>query len=88
MREPARGMQAALLDAYRDNPEGLTDEEAAQLAGLPPGAWKRCSELRAKGLITWCGATRVASSGRRAQVCILSRPQPKTLFPMQEAERW
>jgi hypothetical protein len=45
---PAKGMQAKLLEAYRASPNGLTDEEAATVAGLPIGAWKRCSELRTK----------------------------------------
>jgi hypothetical protein len=84
----AKGMQAKLLDAYRAHPGGLTDEEAAAAAGLALGAWKRCSELRTKGLITWTGATRVASSGRHAQVCVLSSPSPSTLFPMPEEYRW
>lgn len=88
MITPAKGMQAKLLEAYRESPNGLTDEEAAAAAGLPPGAWKRCSELRSKGLITWTGTTRVASSGRHAQVCVLSRPNPTTLFPMPETYRW
>lgn len=88
MVTPAKGMQAKLLEAYRESPNGLTDEEAAAAAGLPPGAWKRCSEPARHGLITWTGATRVASSGRHAQVCVLSRPTPTTLFPMPETYRW
>ena len=43
--------KARLLAVYRANPDGLTDDEAGLLAGLPAGAWKRCSDLRNEGAI-------------------------------------
>lgn len=47
----------------------LTDEEAARLAGLGQGAWKRCSELRASGMIDDTGERRVGSAGAEVMVC-------------------
>lgn len=42
-----------LLMAYADQFMGLTDEQAADAAGLLRSCyWKRCGELRALGLIT------------------------------------
>lgn len=64
---------AALLDAYRAaGAAGLTDEEAATAAGLDPrlGAWKRCSDLRALGMIQDTGTTRKGTSGRARIVCV------------------
>jgi hypothetical protein len=61
-----------LLEAWRcAGARGLTDEEAAIAADLPPlvGYWKRCSELRAAGRIVPTGETRVGSTGRRRIVC-------------------
>lgn len=51
-------------------PAGLTDEEAANLAALPPRScwWKRCSELRAEGLIEDTGLMRVGSAGSKQMV--------------------
>lgn len=70
--------KANLLAAYAAAyPDGLTDEEAATIAGLvTTGYWKRCSDLRNDGRITplldSLGApiTRVASSGQNVIVCI------------------
>ncbi len=68
---------AALLDAYRAaGTDGLTDEEAATMADLPSGAWKRCSDLRRDGLITQTVFTRKASSGRRQMVCVIAGGKP------------
>lgn len=48
---------------------GLTDEQAAKIAGLGPGAWKRCSELRASGLIVDTGERVEGSAGALVMVC-------------------
>lgn len=73
---PRRGsQQAQLLAVYRNQP-GLTDEEAGVKSGLAAKPkccyWKRCSELRAKGLIEATGDTRLSSAGSSMQVCRLS----------------
>jgi len=52
----ARSHCRALLLIHYRHPDGLTDEEAAEYAGLThPGIcwWHRCSDLRAQGLIEW-----------------------------------
>ncbi|QDF18535.1 hypothetical protein SEA_PUPPER_49 [Gordonia phage Pupper] len=43
----------ALLRAYRGSSRPLCDADAAARAGLTSedGAWKRCSDLRAEGLV-------------------------------------
>lgn len=68
--------RARLLDVYgdRDNWDGLTDEEAAIRAGLSPRScwWKRCSELRALGMIAPTGETRESSAGEHGQVCAIT----------------
>ena len=63
-------LKALLLTAYRQHPEGLTDEEAAAAAGLDPlrGAWKRCADLRNDGWIERVG-DRIGSTGERVMVC-------------------
>ena len=45
-------LSGRLLVAYSEHPGGLSDEQAARVAGvLRNGYWKRCSELRNAGLI-------------------------------------
>jgi hypothetical protein len=69
-------LMALLLRAYRDR--GLTDEEAARVAGVDrESGHKRCSDLRNAGLIEplmWNGkvVTRAGSSGRQQRVCVLT----------------
>jgi len=67
--------QGQLLAVYR-NQAGLTDEEAGIKSGLAQKPkccyWKRCSELRAKGLIEDTGDTRLSSAGSAMRVCRLS----------------
>lgn len=62
-----------LLAEYRAAlPGGLTDEEAAERAGIDPlrEGGKRCADLRRMGLVRWDGATvRAGSSGRKRMVC-------------------
>lgn len=68
---PKRGtLRALLLDVYRAYPDGLTDEEACERAGIPDG-WKRCSELRNLGLIAPMG-TRLSSAGVKVRVCAIT----------------
>lgn len=68
--------QGQLLAVYRNQP-GLTDEEAGQLSGLAQKPkccyWKRCSELRAKGLIEDTGDTRFSSAGSAMRVCRITQ---------------
>lgn len=51
-------------------PGGMTDEEAATLAGisLRSSPWKRCTELRSWGYIADTGFTRLTESGSPAKV--------------------
>jgi hypothetical protein len=66
--------QALLLSEYQHG--GLTDEEAGMASGLAQKPkccyWKRCSELRAKGLIVPTGETRLSSAGSAMQVCVIT----------------
>lgn len=59
-----------LLWAFEKHPDGLTDEQAAIIAGLSMRScwWKRCSELRAEGLIEDTGLMRVGSAGSMQMV--------------------
>ena len=79
--DPATSRQAAfavkpntaqhkLLVAHRDRPVGLTDEEAAELAGLDPRSEyaTRCSELMRKGYIVDTELTRAGASGQARMV--------------------
>ena len=71
-----------LLLAFKENPSGLTDEEAARWAGLPLTScyWKRCGELREDGLIaplqhpvTKEIVTRTGQAGVQRIVCIYAQ---------------
>ena len=72
---PRRASQAMLLLSYYQY-DTLTDEEAGMASGLAlkPKCcyWKRCSELRAKGLIVPTGETRLSSAGSAMQVCAIT----------------
>jgi len=64
----------ALLAVYWSKyPGGLTDEQAADLAQLFTGGWKRCADLRRLGLISDTGERRPLSSGRMGMVCKITR---------------
>ncbi len=61
--------KARLLAEYvRVAPAGLTDDEAGDLAGLPNGAWKRCSDLRADGVIVPIGEKQ-GTHGTPVRIC-------------------
>jgi hypothetical protein len=69
--------RAILLAIYADANLGLTDEEAAVRATAQghdiKGYWKRCSDLRAIGLIQDLGIRRAVSSGSQAIVCAITQ---------------
>ena len=74
------GFAVALLRAYANFPNGLTNEEAwvaasdVSDAAIPEtGYWKRCSELATFGLIEPTGETRKAKSGRKQRVHRITR---------------
>jgi hypothetical protein len=67
---PRAGSQAMrILQVYvAHTVYGLTDEEAATLAGVHHG-WKRCADLRRLSLIEQTGAHRPTVAGVNAMVC-------------------
>jgi hypothetical protein len=80
--KPRKRSQAMLLLAeYLHG--GMTDEEAGMASGLAlkPKCcyWKRCSELRAMGLIIPTGETRLSSAGSAMQVCEITQEGKEAL---------
>ena len=75
-RVRAQSQLGRLLNTYAhpSASDGLTDEMAAQHAGLSMRScwWKRCSELRALELIERCGTGR-SSLGEDVMVCKITR---------------
>jgi hypothetical protein len=69
----AGSQKARLLAAYKASyPEGLTDDEAAEKAGLPLTScyWKRCGELRQDNAIAHKGEQRTSQvTGEMRIVC-------------------
>lgn len=68
----AGGILEQFANAYRAaGVRGLTDLEAARAVDADPEScwWKRCSELRAAGLIVDTGETREGTRGRARMVC-------------------
>ena len=71
----AGSQQMKLLLAYGSRPMGLTNEEAAEIAGLLDSRscwWKRCADLLAAGLIEDTFTTRTASTGSACRVCAIT----------------
>lgn len=71
-----------LLEQYAYTRLGLTDEEAGKASGLAAkgaGYWKRCSDLRTRGLIVDTGVRRAGTSGSLMQVCVLTAEGIKLL---------
>jgi hypothetical protein len=71
---PRSGTQKhRLLVQYSTSEGGMTDEEAAEAAGLyieARGWWQRCADLRNDGLIADTGTTRVSpTTGKDRAVC-------------------
>lgn len=65
--------KAKLLEVFAAYPNGLTDEEAAEKAGLlRAGYWKRCGELREDGFISPNGQTRVGEAGVSRMVSVIT----------------
>jgi hypothetical protein len=66
----ATSQRAVLLQEFAAaGPPGLTDEEAALAAGLTGSCyWKRCGELRRRGLIEFTDESRVGDAGVRRKV--------------------
>jgi hypothetical protein len=65
--------KALLLGAYREEPSGLTDEEAAARVGMDLyQATKRCSDLRRDGAISPIGV-RKGRAGLDRQVCAVAQ---------------
>lgn len=70
----APNQQFRLLRQFRRAGDmGLTDEEAADQAGLLRSCfWKRCGELREKGLIVYTESKRRGSMGVSRKVSIIT----------------
>jgi hypothetical protein len=69
--------QGQLLRMYALYPiNGLTDEQAGEFSGLARKPkccyWKRCSELRQKGLIEDTGNVAMSSAGSPMMICRLT----------------
>jgi hypothetical protein len=76
--------QGQLLRVYGENRiYGLTDEQAGNLSGLAQKPkccyWKRCSELRQKGLIEDTGQEALSSAGSSMMVCRLTEKGARLL---------
>ena len=69
--------RAILLEQYFYATLGLTDEEAGARSALAgheiKGYWKRCSDLRALGLIQDLGIRRALTSGSQGIVCAITQ---------------
>lgn len=63
--ETKENLQTKLLAAFHGaGPNGFTDEQAAEAAGLVDSCWwKRCGELRAQGRIAYTGDKRKGRKG-------------------------
>jgi hypothetical protein len=57
-----------ILAVYKDNPQGLIDEEAGEISGLRDIRsccyWKRCSELRQAGYLEDTGLTKKSKANK------------------------
>jgi hypothetical protein len=76
--------QGQLLRVYGENRiYGLTDEQAGDLSGLAQKPkccyWKRCSELRQKGLIEDTGQEAMSSAGSSMMICRLTEKGARLL---------
>ena len=80
VRDSSATQREIIMRAFEQHPDGLTDEEAAAVAGVGGCWWKRCSELRSLGLIVDSGRVRKGTAGRPRIVCVPATAM--TLFPM------
>ena len=73
-RDSQQGQLLRVYGTHRIN--GLTDEQAGELSGLAQKPkccyWKRCSELRQKGLIEDTGNEAMSSAGSPMMICRLT----------------
>jgi hypothetical protein len=73
-RDSQQGQLLRVYGTHRIN--GLTDEQAGDLSGLAQKPkccyWKRCSELRQKGLIEDTGLEAMSSAGSLMMICRLT----------------
>lgn len=80
------GRQARwVLARYWWAPDGLTDHEAGERAGLGADARQRCSDLRHAGLIEPTGEKRPSPRGRPARVCRITEAGRVWLAAAREA---
>lgn len=79
----ARSQKTLLLVHYAKAGErGLTDEEAGIESGLHEkraNYWRRCSDLRALGLIQPTGGYRLSRFNERRMVCVITPEGLKAL---------
>lgn len=78
----AGSQQHQLLLAYGSRPMGLTNEEAAEIAGLLDSRscwWKRCADLLAAGLIEDTFTEKLASTGSSCRVCAITAKGKRAL---------
>lgn len=74
----ARSHCRLILEQHLEAPNGLTDEQAVERAGIEEGGWKRCSDLRRMGLIEWMRhdngkiVKRVGSNNRDVGVSVIT----------------
>ena len=73
-RSRARLLASYAVDDVFAGNGGLTDEQAAEWAGVHPRScwWKRCSELRHAGLIADTGERRPGAAGPPRMVCAIT----------------
>ena len=71
IKPSAAKLRIQVLEAIKRAPDGLTDEEAQRLTGIPGSTQRpRRIELEAAGLIRNSGRTRSTMSGRAAVIWI------------------
>jgi len=83
VEDSRKAMAKKLLQAFMENPEGLTAEEASVLCGYSAknGAWKRVSDLTNSGhlkpkVLDGGEVTRLSSSNRKQRVLVFVSENP------------
>ena len=75
-----------LLSVYKDNPQGLIDEEAGNLSGLRDIRsccyWKRCSELRQAGYLKDTGMTKKSEANKDQLISKITEQGLKRLLDL------
>lgn len=83
-----------LLEAHRDHPQGMTDEEAAEAAGISLASEyaTRCSELKAARLLVDTGKSREGAAGMQRMIRkitghgIVALADPPVVSPLRSPE--